>query len=409
MPVGDEAVAKMASDEAGAAGDEHVGRRQSAASITACMTSPAPLTVGIGTRSYNATHSYAGLEPPGVRFVRASRVPLNRLQPGSLTALNTYVPIDPRLDLVHLMNGVVAGGWPTPWVTSFESMLPRLDGRHNGTRIERYLVNRLLSDRCRALLAWSNQAVAWLGETHPPEIAERLRAKTVVFTGSTGPPVAEPKRHELPLRVSFVGGHLIPKGGVALLRTARRLHEERVPVEITVVGSAERLTEVTPPADAYRDEARSLLRYVRHHERLPPADTAALLEESHVLVFPSLQETLGWVSLEAMQRAVVPVVAGIRTQRELVGEGGVVLDIPITPFGTWQGLDEDLARRAATAAETLDLLTTSIHSTLIGFAEDAGAYERASARALDEYRRRFDPQEAGRRLRAIYDGALRTD
>jgi glycosyltransferase involved in cell wall biosynthesis len=373
------------------------------------MAASAPLTVGIGTRSYNTTHSYAGLKPPGVRFVRAFRLPLNRLRPDSLTALNTYVPLDPRVDLLHLMNGVVATGWPTPWVTSFESMLPRLDEAHRGTRTENYLVGRLLSDRCRALIAWSNQAVAWLDEMHTPEIGERLRAKTVVFTGSTGPPVAEPKRHELPLRVAFVGGHLIPKGGIALLRAARRLHEDGVPVEITVVGSAERLTEVTPPSAAYRDEARGLLRYVRHHERLPPADTAALLEQSHVLVFPSLQETLGWVSLEAMQRAVVPVVAGIRTQRELVGDGGVVLDIPVTPFGTWQGLDEDPVQRAATAAETLDVLAASIHSTLLRFVEDAAAYERASAQALAEYRRRFDPQEAGRRLREIYDRALRTD
>jgi glycosyltransferase involved in cell wall biosynthesis len=367
---------------------------------------PSELTVGVGVRSYNASYSYAGLQPPGVRFVRAFRAPLNRLNSGSLTALNTYIPLDPRLDILHLMNGVVAAGWPTPWVTSFESMLPRLDGLHYGTRIERRLVDRLLSRQCRALLAWSNQAVAWLDEMHPAEVAERLRAKTVVFTGSTGRSASEPLLHALPLRVAFVGGHLIPKGGVALLRAARQLHSLRVPVEITVVGSAERLTEVTPPAEAYREEARSLLRFVRHLERLSPAEIGALLDLSHVLVLPSLQETLGWVSLEAMQRAVVPVVAGIRTQRELVGRGGIVLDVPVTPFGTWRGLDESLTQREVTAASTLDALTHQIVARLVELAEDPAAYERASVAALEEYRARFDPVDAARRLRAIYDRAL---
>ena len=118
------------------------------------------ITVGIGTRSYNASYSYAALQPAGVRFVPAWRIPLNRVRPGSLTALDTYVPLDPRPDLLHLMNGIVAAGWPTPWMTSFESMLPRLDARHYGGRLERLLVDRLLSSRCRGLLAWSNQAVA---------------------------------------------------------------------------------------------------------------------------------------------------------------------------------------------------------------------------------------------------------
>jgi glycosyltransferase involved in cell wall biosynthesis len=409
MAVRNQAVAQMASYKAGAAGDEHVGRRQSVASITARMGTPRELTVGIGTRSYNATHSYAGLEPPGVRFVPALRLPLNRVRPGSLTALNTYLPLDPRIDLLHLMNGVVAAGWPTPWITSFESMLPRVEAGARGTRFERYLVRRLLSDRCRRLLAWSEQAVAWLDVMHPPGVAERLRAKTVVFTGSTGPPVAGPKRHELPLRVAFVGGHLIPKGGVALLRAAIRLRREGAPVQITVVGSAERLTDVTPPAESYRDEARELLQHVTHHDRLDPRETAALLDRSHVLVLPSLQETLGWVTLEAMQRAVVPVVAGIRTQRDLVGDGGIVLEVPVTPFGTWAGLDESDDRRARTAAATHEALTEQIHSTLIRLIAEPETYERLSGAALAEYRRRFDPVDAAARLRAIYDEALGAD
>jgi hypothetical protein len=37
MPGGNKTVTKMASDEAGAAGDEHVGRRQSGASISTRM------------------------------------------------------------------------------------------------------------------------------------------------------------------------------------------------------------------------------------------------------------------------------------------------------------------------------------------------------------------------------------
>jgi glycosyltransferase involved in cell wall biosynthesis len=365
-----------------------------------------PITVGIGTRSYNATYSYAGLAPPGVRFVRAMRLPLNRIWPESLTARNTYVPLDPRLDLLHLMNGVVALGWPTPWVTSFESMIPRLDARHEESRLRSALVNRLLSPRCRLLIAWSEHARSWLGAIHDDETAALLRQKTVVFTGSTGPAVSEPKLLELPLRVAFVGGALLAKGGVALLRAAKRAADTHLPVEITMVGSPDRLTEVTPPAELYREEARSLLRYVTSIEQLSEADTRQLIETSHVLVLPSLQETLGWVTLEAMQRATVPIVAGIAAQPELVGSSGIVLPVPIGELGRWRGLDLVGREREAVTRETLDGLADTIYAALEQLVDDPDRYAQLSSATLDEYRRRFSPDEASRRLRSLYDRAL---
>lgn len=370
------------------------------------FSAPDPLTVGIGVRSYNSAYGYAGLDVPGVRFRPALRIPFNRLVPGSLTALDTYVPLDPGLRLVHLMNGVVAAGIPARWLTSFESMLPRLDGKHHGSRLDRWLVGRLLDDRCCRLLAFSDYALGWLHEQHPPAIADRLLAKTEVFTGSTGPPVSEPRHHSLPLEVVFVGGELLRKGGVAVLRAARMLAEDGVPVRFTVVGSPEDTTDVVPPASRYRAEVETLLPFVEHSPRLSQAEVQDIVARSHVLVYPSLQETLGWAAIEAMQRAVVPIVSGIAPLRGLVGSGGIVVDVPLDRLGSWEGLSLPVAERAPAAEETLALLTDGIASSLRRLAAEPAEYERLSAAALGEYSRRFDPVDAGLRLRAIYDRAL---
>jgi glycosyltransferase involved in cell wall biosynthesis len=381
--------------------------RHGAAKYNGGVASSLPLlTVGVGVRSYNASYSYAGLDVPGVRFVRAFRVPFNRIAPASHTALNTVVPLDPRLDLLHLMNGVSTLGLPTPWVTSFESMLPRLDAGHNGTWVEHRLVDRLLDDRCRRLLAWSRHATLRLGHQHPPDVVERLLAKTEIFAGSTGAPVREPKRHSLPLRIAFVGGQrFIGKGGVAVLRAFDRIRRAGHPIELEVVGTLE-LTELAPPADGYAEEANALAEGVVWHPWLDQAAVHALLERSHVAAFPSLSETYGWLALEAMQRACVPVVSGIVSLREIVGEGGVVLDLPLGELETWAGLDVALEQRAPLVAQTLAGFTDQLEATLIALAGDAERYERLSATALDEYRTRFDPVLAAERLRGIYDRAL---
>ena len=163
---------------------------------------------------------------------------------------------------------------------------------------------------------------------------------------------------------------------------------------------------VTPPGERYRDEAGRLLPHVEHLPRLPQADVQALLDRSHVLVFPSLQETLGWAALEAMQRAVVPIVSGIAPLSWLVGDAGVVLDVPLDRLGSWSGLSRPVHERVSLAGETLAELATGIADVLRRLAGDAAEYERLSAAALAEYHRRFDPVDACLRLRAIYDRAL---
>lgn len=362
------------------------------------------LTVGVGLRSYNATYSYAGLDLPGVHFVRAFRVPFNRLAPRSQTALNTYVPLDPRLDLLHLMNGVPAFGWPTPWITSFESMLPRLDGYHNGTWLERRLIRQLLDDRCRRLLAWSQHAVLRLNDQHPPEIAEQLLRKTDIFAGSTGPPVATSKKHGLPLRVAFVGGQrFVGKGGTAVLRAYHRCRQAGLPIELEVVGVPES-TKIAP--GDYIQEAKRFRDGVTWHSWLDQEQVHELLDRSHVAAFPSLSETFGWLALEAMQRACVPVISGIVSLREIVGGGGIVLDLPLGELKTWAGLDVAALDRGPIAAATLAGLTDQLEAAFVSLAADAALYERLSVAALAEYRTRFDPEVAATRLRAVYDSAL---
>ena len=112
------------------------------------------------------------------------------------------------------------------------------------------------------------------------------------------------------------------------------------------------------------------------------------------------------MTLEAMQRATVPIVAGIAAQPELVGSSGIVLPIPIGELGRWRGLDLVGREREAVTRETLDGLADTIYAALEQLVDDPDRYAQLSSATLDEYRRRFSPDEASRRLRSLYDRAL---
>ena len=188
------------------------------------------------------------------------------------------------------------------------------------------LIAAMGEDSCRFLLPWSRAAERGLRAVLGAPAADRLRAKTVCVLPAIRPRADRPSRRSPgPLRVLFVGTSFEAKGGVEAVRAITKVRSTH-DVVLDVISDV--------PAH-WRAEIARVGGIEIHSWPTPAARIDELFKRSHLLLFPSHMDTLGFVMLEAMAHG-VPVLA---TQHfavpELVEDGvsGLVVDGENTLYG----------------------------------------------------------------------------
>lgn len=243
---------------------------------------------------------------------------------------------EPDFDIVHAVNAVPILT-RRPYVLTFEDYLPRTpEDRYVGW-LERALQRQLLSDRCVGLLAISEYALRqfrWQARHFDgrdaleaklqllyPAIAPR---RTVAKTGFGGDGV----------RLAFVGHDFLRKGGPAVLSAHEALRAAGVPVETTVISTLRWAPDryIGPPDPAYAQAQHARLATtpgVTHHLGLPNAEALKVMDDADFLVFPTLHDTFGYVSLEAMATGTPVLATGTCAQPEIIEHGvsGFLLDL----------------------------------------------------------------------------------
>jgi glycosyltransferase involved in cell wall biosynthesis len=132
----------------------------------------------------------------------------------------------------------------------------------------------------------------------------------------------------------FVGHDYLRKGGPAVLDAHEALRAAGVPVQTTVVSTLRWAPEryIGPPDAAYAQAQHARLATtpgVTHHLGLPNAEALKLMDASDFLVFPTLHDTFGFVSLEAMATGTPVVASATCALPEIVEHGvsGFLLDL----------------------------------------------------------------------------------
>ena len=176
-----------------------------------------------------------------------------------------------------------------------------------------------------------------------------------------------------PLRVLFVGRDALRKGLPPTLDALDACAAAGARVEATVVCDFAPYTYVgTWTAD---DTARTMQRMratpgVTYHERLPNAEIHRLMRSHDVLAFPTLDESLGWVAIEAAMAGMPVLSTDIFAIPELVLDGrtGRLAHLDRNDSNRWAGLwlrgaafDDALASAFAT-------IRTMLVDALLGFA-----------------------------------------
>jgi len=204
------------------------------------------------------------------------------------------------VDILHFMNGVSYGS--IPWVTSFETIVPRLASlmtRHQGTEEiaamaepkTRHAFEALAGPHCKRLLPWSANSAALQRDLLDefPQYREDILPKITVLH----PPQAllvhsyDEKQLETNGRVRFVlvGAAFFRKGGREILATFERMvRQYHYPIELVIVSSLRIEDYAARETEADVARARQMIAdnrdWITYHEHLPNAATGSPIMNS---------------------------------------------------------------------------------------------------------------------------------
>lgn len=366
------------------------------------------LRVGYTQFNYNAARNcYAPV--PDVDHVRIRRVPVDRLV-GRGTSISLrqgiYVPLGrAAVDVVHLWNQVSLGG--APWGVSFESGLPRVPPGRGFTVLQR----RLASRACRFVVGISSFARGSFLRALPEELRAELEPKTSVVYPYQEPnataPLVPPSADE-PLKVVFVGGDFFRKGGEAVLRFVER-HGAQYDVQALVVsGVASR--DWASPWSYDESYVASIRRRLEDEDRItwspsmPNTDVLRAMQCSHLLLFPTLSDTFGYVSLEAMSCGLPIVSTTVQALPEIVDTTvGWTIDLPMGGDRYFTGfIDDAWASDPEAYEDALDRIVHGLVQAVEGARADPEVLRVRSERCLARIAGRFGSDRTAH-IRAVYE------
>jgi glycosyltransferase involved in cell wall biosynthesis len=354
-----------------------------------------PFLVAVGQR--NAT------------FVRRKWTPLRRL----FRWADAFAILpEPDFDMVHAVNAVPILT-RRPYVLTFEDYLPRVpEDRYVGW-LERRLQKELLSDRAVGLIAISEYALRqFRRQARDFPQREELEAKVELLYPAVVLRRDEPKTLGDTLKLAFVAHDFLHKGGPALVRAHERLRALGVPVETTVVSTLRWNSEgyIGPPDQDYAAREHGKLATtpgLTHHAGLSNPDALRVMDEASFFVLPTLHDTFGYVSLEALAAGTPVIAAATCAQPEIVehGRSGFLLELENEPcVGRWVWSYRTTEPGYMEAYEAaIDAMADQIVRELVAVWEAPQRYVELSAGALERVRERFGVERARTRLEALYE------
>lgn len=352
----------------------------------------------------------------GISYKRIRRVPLHRIPraPQYLTNRYTFFP-RPVADAVHFFNGICATR--VPWLSSIEMEYPRYFGRTPQRAFEEAF-DRMASDDCRLLLPLSEAAlqhfIRRIPETHRPAILPKLQ----VFTGGVDIPSAALERRSRFLdskrsyhRVGFVGRAFWHKGGPALVEAVNRLRNAGMDVRLLLVSDLLNDSHVyEAPTEEYRrtwDALRSTP-WIEFRSNLPNDAVLELMAECDAFAFPSFDESLGWVAIEAAGLGVPTVASNAFAIPELVQDGvtGFTVALPLDDDRRWRGIPALNPGPRPSYQDSIRQLTEGCEQALGHLLSNDSLRERMGQSARAMFESRFAPEVAAAKFASMLRNAL---
>jgi len=327
-----------------------------------------------------------------------------------------------RVDVLHFSNGVSYG--KTPWVSHFETILPRFSELLNVAKDQQWQnlqpgrltlkgLEALRSSSCKQIIAWSENAAniqrKLLSEISS-EFREPILAKLCVLHPAQDVLVGDvPSREydqEHPIRFILVGAGFFRKGGRELFRTFQKLAgEEGFPIRLVVVSSLRLEPYAAQETEEDLNWARQIIaskpKWLEYYEELPNSEVLDLLKNADVGLLPTWADTYGLSVLEAQACGCPVITTDVRALPEINNNRvGWLIRVPKDELGeAFYGTGEDRQRLSQEIQNGLESIIRSI------VAEPAMIALKGQA-ALERIRTEHNPHDYAERLRQIYLDAV---
>ena len=132
------------------------------------------------------------------------------------------------------------------------------------------------------------------------------------------------------------------------------------------------------------------------------------MRDHHICLAPSLDESLGWLTIEA-QLCEVPVIANrVCAHPELVQHrrSGWLIDLPCSPDGRWEGMHATGEEHRAKLIKADGLVTQGIVDALQAVFDDPSLLEQWGAAGREHMLAMYGVARASTDLELIYERAL---
>ncbi len=373
--------------------------------------------IGVVEPCYGSGHVIYGL--PRQRYVHQEvlTIPLKRLDTNTTYFKFTPLVLDFSVPIVHTWNAIPMNG---DFIVSFELELPRY--LHNPTDDQvRKGMAMLASPRCKAILALSDFAYGFAKNRFVKTGFPQLADKMSVFRGAVIDPLTpgdEPETRparqsfaEKPFSAVVIGTDLFRKGGMYAIQAFEQLREEGLDVRLTLIGDFGDESYVfknyLPGADEWRERARKHS-WITFQGAIPNSEVFGVLRAHDICLYPSMDESLGWLIIEAGMLGVPILGNRVCAFPELIkhDETGWLVDLPLQANGRWIGIDRDGEFLQKALDEANDLIVAGIKDCVRHVLADPACLAQWGINGREMMTRLYGMEQAGAQLEDIYDRIL---
>ena len=315
------------------------------------------------------------------------------------------------VDGMHFFNSVSYSN--TPWMTTFETVLPYFNKMKSGFKQEDTLqmltvdpvihraMDAMVQPNCKLLLALSQSTMEIQKRVlqYFPEYKKIIANKIQVLHPPQQAQTYRQRNWEGEFRLLFVGRAFYRKGGQEMVHALEEIRKE-FPLHLTIVSSMD-VESGWPGIDSKQlKEDQEWLRqqdWITWHEQLSNEKVLELMQESHLGLLPTWQDTYGYSVLEMQANGCPVLTTSIRSLPEInPDEVGWRIEHATNVWGEWSEWPK--TRDSFISQELTNALKTQLHR-IFSLPEQLESKGRKSVERIE---REHSPESHAMRLNEIY-------
>jgi glycosyltransferase involved in cell wall biosynthesis len=359
------------------------------------------------------------------RLAKINRKILNLSMPNAIDISYKFNDLNlNKVDLLHLFNSISYG--KTPWVTSFESIVPRfrnaieyLYGENcacPSTKKDRKILKALetLSGKsCKKLIAISECSLNMQKDflSHFPEHQSEIETKLICLHPPQKVCVENYENKRLPLNKQihfmFVGDAFFRKGGVEMLEAFIELRKSNhYNIKLTIVSSLTAdnyaIIKTIEEVEKTKEIINKNSNWIDYYSRLPNPQVIEIMKSAHVGLLPTYTDTYGFSVLEFQAMGCPVISTNVRALPEINNnEMGWVIEIPRNRFGE-AIYNPDTENKYKIGLAIKKELVNVISEIM----ENRDLISCKADKAIKHIRANHSPEEYSRKIGEIYSHAL---